>query len=446
MLHSFSKTKEALEKVGIFLLFLALFCFLSERSITKFLHLKAGMDTGLFENILYNTLHGDFFYTFLGPVDLWHSYFSDHVDLILFLILPFYYLFPQTETLFILQAFFLSSPILILYFYSKDKIDRPVIPSVLYALYLPVYWIGIFDIHPEVAFIPLFLLFMIQWEKKNLRYAFTLFLFCLFCKEEIAFVFIVFSALVRKEEPKFALLLFLISISYFCATIGILSFNNPFSGIPMHVGRYSEIPKDSYLFGPLLFFLLTPFLIFPFLSRYLLLVLPYLAYSFLSNAIPNKTPFTHHSFVAVPILFVAFLSGYDFLKKKGKAADWILATCALTFLYLFLSQGPPNKKYNYKEDFLRGSVTKEQVDFLRNYDPEANIVSNVPSVLGNRKIIRVFRGKKYSSEETIILFTGDHLADFDLSPVLQTHSDTHSLRKIGPDIALLEPKKKSPTR
>lgn len=260
MLHSFSKTKEALEKVGILLLFLALFCFLSERSITKFLHLKAGMDTGLFENILYNTLHGDFFYTLLGPVDLWHSYFSDHVNLIL------------------------------------------------------------------------------------------------------------------------------------------------------------------------------------------LLILPYLAYSFLSNAIPNKTPFTHHSFVAVPILFVAFLSGYDFLKKKGKAADWILATCALTFLYLFLSQGPPNKKYNYKEDFLRGSVTKEQVDFLRNYDPEANIVSNVPSVFGNRKIIRVFRGKKYSSEETIILFTGDHLADFDLSPVLQTHSDTHSLRKIGPDIALLEPKKKSPTR
>lgn len=431
----------------------------------------------MFENILFNTLNGDFFTTSLGPFDFPHSYFSDHVNLNLFFIIPIYSVFPYMETLFCIQSVFLASPILLLYLICRDWQTFRFLPSVLYFFYLPVFWIGIFDIHFETAFIPLFLMFFYFEKIGNRKWKFISFLLCLFCKEEIASVFIVYSILKFRSDSKSSFSILSVSIIYFMFSLIILSISRPDTGLPYHLYRFMQIPQSQGLYIYLIYFLFVPFLFFPFLSKYVLLVFPYLAYSFISSSEVNKTPLTHHSFLAVPILFISFMDGFhtfqDYIKNRktgaenihksefpfldlekesasGKAAFYFktflhkvysvpFLSLFLIFLsiFLFFTEGPPSKKYSYGKNFMKRDIPDDALEFLKNYRKDEKIASNIPAVLSAREHLRLLDLQKTYTDETLIIYTFEKRLD--VSEFIERHRFNHFSDSKFNDIIILKP-------
>lgn len=156
------------------LLWMLVFYFLSERSIFRYQHIGAGVDIGLFENLFYNLIHNAKAVTSIGIDGNLHHYFADHINWYIYPLSLLYGLFSFAETLLIFQAFVLSIPILILPLYKKDTLHQWIYP-LLYGLFLPIYWIQIFDFHPEVIWIPLFFCLITFGNKNHLTGSFSSF-------------------------------------------------------------------------------------------------------------------------------------------------------------------------------------------------------------------------------------------------------------------------------
>ncbi|TGM48741.1 DUF2079 domain-containing protein [Leptospira biflexa] len=374
-----------------FILWILVFYFLSERAIFRYQHMGAGVDIGLFENIFYNLIHTGKAITSLGLDGNLHHYFADHINWFIFPISIIYYYFPYIESLLILQALILSLPILIFPYFGNQKSYHLIYP-LLYALFLPIYWIHIFDFHPEVLWIPFFFLFYLFWKKQS-KIWILFFLLSLLTKEETCFVWIVFSYLQRKMYPKESLFITMISVIYFIIAIGLLIlFHDEFqSNSPAHLERYKDpftALSNFHLFPYLILFLSLPFLFFNFKHQLMYCLFPYLIYSILSKFEVNKTPFTHHSFITIPIVFLSYIEIVENLDENRKKI--VLRISLLISIFLFLFYGPISKSYSYRKEFMNRSVSNSDYLTLRKLLPNESIVSNIPQYLSNRKEIQLY--------------------------------------------------------
>ncbi len=372
------------------LLFIITTYFLSERSITKYYALNSGIDLAIFENVFYNTLQGNFLFTSLGPFDAPHSYLADHLNLTMLLFLPAYYFYPDPKTLLIQQSVILFSPLLIFPILFKTKYYFSKLSFLLlYALYLPLYWIGIFDFHPEVLFIPFFFLFYYFYSNENLIGTIIFLLLCLLTKEEISFVFIVFSIIFFKRNNKFSKYIFIIAIAYLPLSLIVISYFNPVNFSPIHFSRFMKFTNNDPIFYSLIFFLFIQLGFFPLVSRWSWVLLPYFGYSYLSSSTFNKTPLTHHSFIAAAPIFLGL---YDLLENIVKdkfisSVNLLLLIVSITF---FAFVGPPSKKFSFQKDYFKSVDNSNYIHKLRNYNKDAQVVTNSPEFLANRQNIRYF--------------------------------------------------------
>ncbi|MCW7491894.1 DUF2079 domain-containing protein [Leptospira sp. 2 VSF19] len=389
-----------------FLLWLVVFYFLSERSIFRYQHMGAGVDIGLFENLFYNLIHQGKAITSLGVDGNNHHYFADHINWFIYPLYLLYYLFPYVESLLIFQALVLSIPILIFPFYKWEKSYHLVYPF-LYTLFLPIYWIQIFDFHPEVLWIPLFFLFYYFWKKKS-KYWVLFFALSLLVKEECALVWIIFALVILRKNPKESLFIGTLSLLYFLFSIFLLSkMQDSITNlsIPTHWERYKNpigALQNLHLFPYLFLFLNLPFLFLQFKNKLILCLLPYLFYSILSSYEVNKTPFTHHSFIAVPILFICFIEIVETFNRKKKYL--FCFTSLLVSIALFVWFGPLSKTYSYKREFMNPGLSTKDVSILRNLLEGKSIVSNIPQYLSNRNQVQLFLSNKTYSADYFVFY------------------------------------------
>lgn len=159
-------------------------------------------DLGIFDQVLYSTLHGRFLYytaeLFMIPSG---SYFASHVSPILLVVLPFYAIYPSAETLLVLQAFVLASGAIPLYLLASDALEDKRIGmlfALLYLLYPPLQASNWFDFHTQI-FLPLFLFSAYYFIKKE--------------KWKLYFLSIVLALMV--EDKGVSILVFLIAIYFF---------------------------------------------------------------------------------------------------------------------------------------------------------------------------------------------------------------------------------------
>lgn len=75
--------------------------------------MTSNFDLGLFENLFWNTLHGR------HGIALERPYFGEHAEFLLYALLPFYALFPRTETLLALQAILMAGAAVPLFLLAK---------------------------------------------------------------------------------------------------------------------------------------------------------------------------------------------------------------------------------------------------------------------------------------------------------------------------------------
>ncbi|TGM01720.1 DUF2079 domain-containing protein [Leptospira jelokensis] len=393
--------------IPTFFLWSIVFYFLSERAIFRYHHMGAGVDIGLFENLFYQLNHTGNAITSLGLDGNAHHYFADHINWYIYPIALLYHFFPGVEFLLILQAFLLSIPILIIPFFEYKKSYLYAYP-LLYALYLPIYWIQVFDFHPEVIWIPLFFLFFLFWRIQS---KFWLLFFCLslLTKEETSLVWLIFSILIWNSHPKESKLIGIISFLYFILSLYLLNhfYHKPSPYQLAHLERYEDpltAIKNLHLFPYLFLFLTLPFLFLPFFHRMAWCLLPYALYSLFSKFEVNKSPFTHHSFLPIPILFICMTETIETIFSKRKQI--LIFSSLLVSVIMFGLFGPLTKTYSYRKDFMNRQVTPEDVSELRQLLPEESIVSNVPQYLSNRNEIQLFLPNKNYTAKFFVFYQG----------------------------------------
>jgi uncharacterized membrane protein len=157
---------------------------------------STAFDLGIFDQALSSTINDGYFFetTALGVTleGRGYSTFSVHLNLILFLILPLYYLYQNPETLLIIQSLFIGLGVIPLYLLARKEINRlwATALSIIYLMYPSLHWINLYDFHPE-SMVPCFILFSFLFLKKKRYNVYFIFLILsLACKEDVMLVVI----------------------------------------------------------------------------------------------------------------------------------------------------------------------------------------------------------------------------------------------------------------
>lgn len=113
----------------------------------------SAFDLGIYDNLMTNTLRGDFFKSpvLFGPKG--GNYLANHAPLILALFVPFYAIYQHPETLLILQSVLMGSAAVTLYLFASTQIPRlsACVLSLLYLCYAPLHGANFYDFHPLTA-------------------------------------------------------------------------------------------------------------------------------------------------------------------------------------------------------------------------------------------------------------------------------------------------------
>ena len=202
----------------------------------------SALDLGLFDQMMWTTLNGRFFYISI----LNSSQFSQHMSPLLLLILPIYAIFQTPITLLIIQTISIGLGAFPLYLIAREKLDEKgaLIISGCYLLYPPLEYANMFDFHMESLGI-LLLITAFYFLFKNKYKAYVIFLiFSLFVKEYVALIGIslgLYIILIKKER-NLGTLTSIVSIIwlYFSIYIAIPLFGNnsyPFTHRYSHFGE-----------------------------------------------------------------------------------------------------------------------------------------------------------------------------------------------------------------
>jgi uncharacterized membrane protein len=296
-------------------------------------------DLAIFDQALWNTLHGAFLRSSLVPgVPGEVTIFADHFDPLQLLLVPFYLAFPSPLLLLVVQSTMLALGALPLYWLARDRFPgHPALATlfpVLYLLYLPVRGANRYDYHPAALAPPLFLFALYCMEKGRWKQMIVLLTMAGLLKENMAVAGVtigLYVAMVKKERLLGLVLVVCFGLWFYAGVAWIVPFFNPVGGYP-HLVDYPvfsdkssglllaplQRPLDfcSALFTPAgrklayLLYVLGPVAFLPLLSPFrLLLGLPFLVQSLLSIAPHQTSLHTHHQAELVPFVFFAAVGG-----------------------------------------------------------------------------------------------------------------------------------------
>ncbi|HEX7500622.1 MAG TPA: DUF2079 domain-containing protein [Polyangia bacterium] len=150
--------------------------------------LRSGYDTGIYDSLLWNMLHGGSFFKtppWAGPG---RSHFGNHAEFFAYVLLPFYAIRQNSGTLMLIQSAVLGAAAIPLYKLVRRHIDRwPACILVLtYLLYPALHGENLFEFH----FLPLgpFLLWWAWYflEARRDRWAALFVLLTLSCREDVS--------------------------------------------------------------------------------------------------------------------------------------------------------------------------------------------------------------------------------------------------------------------
>lgn len=107
----------------------------------------AGFDLGIFDNLMFNALHGRPFRSTVAVPS--GSYLSNHAEYGMFLFVPLYALKPGPETLLVLQSMFMGLAAVPLYMFASTQMSRPAAAalSIAYLFYAPLHGPNFYDFH-----------------------------------------------------------------------------------------------------------------------------------------------------------------------------------------------------------------------------------------------------------------------------------------------------------
>lgn len=317
----------AIVALGI-IVYIILFGFLSLWKYYNF-HYNA-LDLAIINQVFYNSSLGNVFASSIHPP----TYLGDHFTPILFLLLPFYFLWSRPETLLIIQTIFLGLSAWPIYLIAKNVLSKKLAVFVALAwLVNPIVQnINLFEWH----FLPLAIFFILWafyfWQKDKIIPFAIFILLALLVREDVALVIFMFGALslLKKKKVRWVALPIVLSIIYFISSILTTNALAPGNGYKFFIyytalgNTPTEAIKNiglkpwivvSQALRPnnFIFFvgLLLPTMLIPLFSPiYLLLGLIIFIQLALGGSGGGTTLLqTHYSALLLPAVFIAFIYG-----------------------------------------------------------------------------------------------------------------------------------------
>ena len=378
-------------------------------------------DLGIFTQALWTTLQGDPLYSSLkGGICL----LGDHFSPILFLVAPFYSLWPDPRMVLILQAAVMGSSILLIGRFTARRSRDTVIGLVfglLYFFYRPGRNVLLEDFHPEVLVEPLlFLISFFLLERKKSAFLLTA-AGILMAKENMPGV--VFGlglyAILINRWVKTGLAVILFSMALFAVEISlIIPF---FSKAPyFYAASYHEpwgyflsrwFSLETWEYALKLFY---PFLFLPILCPAALVpALPVFFQNILSENPTMRSFGFHYTIGLSAFLFTAAFLGFERLAARLKWSHSGKRRAAGVILVAGILASGPSEYYRVWE--IQGHLSPRR-DLIRSrlgaIPPEASVLTHnnfVPQA-GNRRQIQQFSYLAAPSKaESALLFGADYV-------------------------------------
>ena len=212
---------------------------------------STALDLGVFDQVLWNTVHGRFMESTLSlercdP----HSFFLDHFSPALLLIVPFYAVVQRPETLIVFQTAALALGAWPVYLLARRYLPRGgerLVWVAAYVLSAPLAWITFYDFHEiTLAVLPLGLAMYFLATRRTVPL-----LICLgvsfLVKEELPLIAIGFGlALLAQRRFRLGAFVAIASAAWFIVTLKVIipAFAG---GAPyQYLGRYASLGGDEF--------------------------------------------------------------------------------------------------------------------------------------------------------------------------------------------------------
>jgi uncharacterized membrane protein len=350
--------------------------------------MTSGFDLGIFNQAFSTTLfdHKLFYETGDLSFNPGGSFFGVHFAPILFLLLPFYAIYPSVEILLVIQTVILAVGAFPVYWMSRDKLGKEagLMISALYLVYPPLLLLNLNDFHLE-AFASTFFLFSVYYlEKEEWMKSSALIILAMLTTEfaPIIGVFVALYGLLlwskkkfkdKKAAQKYIVLTALVSVLIFVLAFKAKeSFNASTSPLPspFHyilsdpAGMLNVISSnlDYKMFYIISF--LAPLAFLPLVApEPLIMAFPWIFASFSSTYSLHYSIYFQYTGFVIPFVFVALPKAIERLNPQNarKILSVILLCTIIFMLYLPVGQGSP---WNYKLP-----TTNERTELLQKILP-----------------------------------------------------------------------------
>lgn len=284
-------------------------------------------DLGLFENVVWRSLHGDLLACSLFPGD---SFNSEHFAPLLLALVPAYALVPRAETLIVLQVLWLCAGVIPLYLWSRRRAASTGLALALALAYLLsplVHALALWDFHELSLAVPLLLCALWAHDADRPRALALALAALLLVREEMGLVVAAFGAFaIFDDRPRRGAALILLGLVWFALVALVFA---PGTGIGAHADSLRGDLAGATGYRHLLLALLAdplrlvldllrpdkagyllclgvPLLLLPALGgRVLLLAVPGAAILVLSANQYVADPYFHYSSFLFPAVFAA---------------------------------------------------------------------------------------------------------------------------------------------
>lgn len=207
---------------------------------------SSGFDLGIYDQLVWNTLHGRFFfYTTTGEPAL---HFSNHASLNLLLIAPFYLIHSGPETLLFLQAVSIGLGGLPPFWLGRDELksDLAALSLVLtYLLFPTLEIVTLWDFHPPVLSVGFFMFAFYFLVKRRPVWFFVFLIMAISGKEHLPLqgAFLGLYAILRYRAWRLGGVTIVLCLAWFFAVMSWLIPANSPTGEHIFIGYYAELGK-----------------------------------------------------------------------------------------------------------------------------------------------------------------------------------------------------------
>jgi uncharacterized membrane protein len=179
----------------------------------------SAFDLGIYDNLMFNMMHGKFFHSpvLFGPSG--GNYLAGHAEFVMVLFVPLYAIRPGPETMLVIQSFTLGLAAVPLYLFGKTLLPRPTaaVVAVAYLFFAPLHGPNFYDFHwlPLAIFFHYWLYYAIARRKTWLVVVMVLILFSV--REDVAVGVAVLGMflLFTQTRPRLGIALTISAVAWF---------------------------------------------------------------------------------------------------------------------------------------------------------------------------------------------------------------------------------------